>query len=75
MAGNICVLSLSKGEVSNEWYVGYDAVKDLLLTYTNRDETVVGPGSYCSPRYRMPFSSRNKGADRAWQILILLATS
>ena len=31
----------AKGEVSNEWYVGYDAVKDLLLRYTKRDQSVV----------------------------------
>lgn len=31
----------SKGEVSNEWYVGYDAVKDLLLRYAARDQSVL----------------------------------
>jgi hypothetical protein len=41
--GDGCTIggTTAKGEVSNEWYVGYDAVKDLLLTYTNRDEKVV----------------------------------
>ena len=30
--------------MSNEWYVGYDALKDKLLRYTGRDHSVVWVG-------------------------------
>ena len=34
--GDGCTIgsTTAKGEVNNEWYVGYDALKDLLLRYT-----------------------------------------
>ena len=64
------IAEVKRGVTPREQYevesraIRYNLYKECAAVHGFPAVFVVGPGSYCSPRHRMPFNSSNEGSKR-----------